>query len=93
MRPSRVETPEYRESLGTGEQVAEKGLQLFLQELKPFHSRSISPGPFDAQGKLKPRPPKEKEFSTGCYLGDEERAEAECFLGMPLGWQSRHLTK
>jgi hypothetical protein len=58
MRPSGVETPEYRESLGTGEQVAEKGLQPFLQGLKPFHSRSISPG-------LKPRPPKEKGFFSG----------------------------
>ena len=65
----------------------EKG---FLQGLKPIHSRSIRPG-------LKPRPPKEKELLSGPpgrrRYREWGRAEAERFLGMPLGWQSRHLTK
>jgi hypothetical protein len=32
----------------------------FLQGLKPIRARRFTPGPFGAQGKLKPRPPKER---------------------------------
>jgi hypothetical protein len=37
-----------------------KTQKIFLQGLKPIQSRRFTPGPFDAQGELKPRPPKER---------------------------------
>jgi hypothetical protein len=43
-------------------EVAEKQGKPFLQGLKPIGYRGFAPGPFEAQGELKPRPPKEKEF-------------------------------
>ncbi len=33
-----------------------------LPRLKPIGIKAFTPGPFEAQGKLKPRPPKERDF-------------------------------
>jgi hypothetical protein len=41
------------------------GQSNFLQGLKPIRFGAFTPGPFEAQGKLKPRPPEEKEHFSG----------------------------
>jgi len=42
--------------------VAKEYRHVYLQGLKPIRFSGFAPGPFEAQCKLKPRPPKEKKF-------------------------------
>jgi len=68
LRTPGVKTPEFPVLFGTAEEAAEKHLKGSLHGLppkiggrrkreSPIGYKGFTPGPFEAQGKLKPRPP------------------------------------